>query len=218
MSGEILTPSLLLHAYAQGYFPMAESRDARELFWVDPDMRGIIPLDGLRISRRLARTIRQDRFRVTVNRDFAGVMAACAAPAPNRQDTWINDDILRLYNKLHEMGFAHSLECWRDDELVGGLYGVCMQAAFFGESMFSRMRDASKVALAHLVARMRAGGFRLLDTQFVTDHLKSLGAVEIPREQYHVLLAEALSQDADFFYWPDEVSGATVLQSITQTS
>ncbi len=218
MNKEALTPTLLLHAYAQGYFPMAESRDARELFWVDPDMRGIIPLDGLRISRRLARTIRQDRFRVTVNRDFAGVMAACAAPAPKRRETWINEDILRLYNALHEMGFAHSLECWHEGKLVGGLYGVCMQAAFFGESMFSRMRDASKVALAHLVARMRAGSFRLLDTQFVTDHLKSLGAVEIPRDQYHVLLADALSHEADFFYWPEEVSGATVLQSITQTS
>ncbi|HVT24078.1 MAG TPA: leucyl/phenylalanyl-tRNA--protein transferase [Rhizomicrobium sp.] len=194
----ILTPTILLRAYAEGIFPMAERRGDSDLFWVSPEMRGIIPLDAFHIPRRLARTVRSDRFKVTADMAFADVMRACAEPAPDRPESWINDEILRLYTALHAAGHAHSIECWRDGKLVGGLYGVKLGGAFFGESMFTRERDASKVALVHLVARLRRGGFSLLDTQFLTAHLARFGTIEIPRAQYHDLLARAISHDAEF--------------------
>ncbi len=189
MPDETLTPDLLLTAYASGIFPMAESRDDPELFWVDPHARGILPLDGFRLSRSLRRTILRGRFEVTVNRDFGGVVAGCA----DRDETWINDTIVDLYATLHRQGHAHSLELWQDGRLAGGVYGVAIGAAFFGESMFSRARDASKVALAYLVERLASGGFTLLDTQFVTPHLASLGGIEISRGEYRLRLAEALT-------------------------
>ncbi len=170
-----LTADILLRAYSIGVFPMAESRDAKDLFWVEPQERGIFPLDGLIVSRSLAKTVRSDRFRVVADRAFETVVRACA----EREKTWINDEIVRLYGELFAAGHAHSLEAYEDDTLVGGLYGVSLRGAFFGESMFHRARDASKVALVHLFARLRTGGFRLLDAQFSTEHLASLGAVEI---------------------------------------
>ena len=185
--------NLLLRAYAAGVFPMADSRDAREVYWVEPRKRGILPLDGFHLSRSLRKVVRSDRFTVTADRAFAQVIAACAAQRPDAQGTWINGQIEQACNALHLDGHAHSIECWREGRLVGGLYGVSLGGAFFGESMFSRETDASKVALAHLVARLRAGGYRLLDCQFLTDHLASLGAVEIPRDTYVGLLGEALA-------------------------
>ena len=199
MHGPRLTPELLLRAYADGLFPMAEKRDDPTLYWVSPDQRGIIPLDTFHVPRRLARTIRSGRFTVTADQAFIEVMQACAAPAPGREESWINDEILRLYTALHAGGHAHSLETWQDGELVGGLYGVRLGAAFFGESMFSRRTDASKVALAALVDGLKRGGFVLLDTQFITGHLARFGAVEIPREQYLMKLNYALSREA---IWP----------------
>ena len=194
-----LTPDILVSAYAQGIFPMAQRRDSRELFWVSPDYRGIIPLDSFHVSRRLARTVRSERFIVTADKCFPEVMQACAAPAADREDSWINDEILSLYTALHARCQAHSIECWRDDALVGGLYGVKLGGAFFGESMFSRERDASKVALVHLVRRLIAGGFKLLDTQFLTEHLASFGAIEIARPDYLELLDDALGSEARFY-------------------
>ena len=193
-----LTPDLLLRAYATGLFPMAESAEDPELFWVDPERRGILPLDGLHIPRRLKKTIRQGRFDVTADRDFLGVLRGCAERTPNRKSTWINAEIIRLYAALHAMGAAHSIECWHEDHLAGGLYGVALGGAFFGESMFSRATDASKVALVHLVARLRRGGFTLLDTQFVTAHLARFGAVEISRRVYRKRLDAALETEARF--------------------
>jgi leucyl/phenylalanyl-tRNA--protein transferase len=187
-----LDPDLLLRAYSIGVFPMADSRRARDVFWVEPKKRGILPLDGFRLSRSLAKTLRADRFRVTADTAFGATVAACAAATPDRPDTWINGQIEGAYAELHARGHAHSVECWEGDQLVGGLYGVRLGAAFFGESMFSRARDASKVALAYLVARLRVGGFRLLDCQFLTPHLASLGAIEIGREDYVSLLDGAL--------------------------
>src|SRR5918912_3094398 len=183
-----LDPRLLLHGYATGIFPMADSREADELFWVEPRNRAIIPLDKFHVSRSLNRTIRSGRFTVTRDRDFAAVIAACA----DREETWINAELERAMLALHGSGHAHSIEVWRAGELAGGLYGVKLGRAFFGESMFSRARDASKVALAWLVARLRVGNFTLLDCQFMTEHLASLGAVSIPREAYVALLAAAL--------------------------
>jgi len=205
-----LSPEVLLRAYAAGIFPMSEGADDADVFWVDPHMRGVIPLDRFHVPRRLRRTIRKRPFEVRVDTDFAGVIAGCAAPGPGRKSTWISDLIREAYTRLHERGFAHSVECWRDGELVGGLYGVSLGAAFFGESMFSRERDASKVALTHLVARLNAGGYRLLDTQFVTEHLVRFGAIEIPRYEYHLLLDAAVNASADFFAFsadndPEEV-------------
>jgi leucyl/phenylalanyl-tRNA--protein transferase len=194
----IFTPALLLRAYAEGIFPMAEQRGDPELFWVSPEMRGIVPLDGFHVPKRLARTVKSERFEVTADLAFADVMRACAEPTPDRPESWINDEILRLYTALHAAGHAHSIECWREGKLVGGLYGVKLGGAFFGESMFTRERDASKVALVHLVARLRRGGFSLLDTQFLTAHLARFGTIEIPRAQYHDLLARAISHDAEF--------------------
>lgn len=193
-----ITPAVLLRAYACGIFPMAESADDPTIFWVEPEQRGIIPLRGLRVSSRLARTVRSDRFRVTVDRAFSRVIDGCAEPKEGREDTWINRRIRDLYTALHELGHCHSVEVWDGDDLAGGLYGVSLGRAFFGESMFHHARDASKVALVHLVARLIAGGFTLLDTQFVTEHLRSLGAVEVPRARYRAQLDEALEGCADF--------------------
>jgi leucyl/phenylalanyl-tRNA--protein transferase len=194
-----LTPEILLRAYAEGLFPMAERRGDATLYWVSPEKRGIIPLDKFHLPRRLARTLRSNVFQLTADRCFRQVMEACAAPAPGRSESWINDEILRLYTALHASGHAHSIECWRDGVLAGGLYGVRLGAAFFGESMFSRQRDASKVALVHLVEGLRRGGFVLLDTQFITAHLARFGAIEIPRERYLLKLHDALNREAA---WP----------------
>jgi leucyl/phenylalanyl-tRNA---protein transferase len=199
MSDEPITPELVLRAYAGGLFPMAERRDDPSLYWVSPEMRGIFPLETFRVSHRLARTVRTDKFRVTADTCFEQVMRECAAPAPGREETWINREILDLYAALHASGHAHSIECWQDGRLAGGLYGVSLAGAFFGESMFSRVTDVSKVALVHLAARLKAGGFVLLDAQFLTEHLARLGAVEIPRKEYLARLARALGTTA---YWP----------------
>ena len=210
-TGSEITPEILLRAYACGIFPMSESADDPSLFWVEPERRGIFPLDGFHVNARLARTVRSDRFRVTVDRNFAAVIAGCAEPQLDREDTWINPRIRDLYTALHKMGHGHSIEVWRDDNLVGGLYGIKLGRAFFGESMFHRERDASKVALVHLVARLIAGNFTLLDTQFVTPHLQSLGAIEIPRRRYLAMLDNALEGKADFFALGPQASGAEVL-------
>jgi leucyl/phenylalanyl-tRNA--protein transferase len=193
-----LTPDILVRAYGAGVFPMAESADDPELFWVDPRRRGILPLDAFHVARRLRRVVRQQIFEIRCDSAFEDVIRACAAASEKRPNTWINDEIVRLYAALFARGAAHSVECWRVGELVGGLYGVSLGAAFFGESMFSRESDASKVALVHLVARLRFGGFRLLDTQFLTPHLARFGGIEISRRHYHRLLAEALSYRAVF--------------------
>jgi leucyl/phenylalanyl-tRNA---protein transferase len=208
-----ITPDILLKAYAAGIFPMAEDADDPSLFWVEPQERGVIPLEGFHLSKRLARTLRSDIFEVWVDRDFDAVISGCAEPGPDRDKTWINTRILRLYGELFDLGHCHTVEVYRDGHLVGGLYGVMLGAAFFGESMFHRERDASKVALAHLVARLRRGGFRLLDTQFVTGHLLQFGAVEVPRRLYKRLLREAIDTPADWCAWPCHaaVRGAEVL-------
>lgn len=187
-----LDTNLLLRAYAAGIFPMADSRRARDVYWVEPAMRGILPLDGFHLSRSLAKVLRSDRYAVTADRAFARVIAACAETRQGAQGTWINAQIEAACNELHLRGHAHSVECWHEGALVGGLYGVSLGGAFFGESMFSRARDASKVALTYLVARLRVGGYRLLDCQFLTEHLASLGAIEVPRDTYVGLLGEAL--------------------------
>lgn len=210
-----LTPALLLRAYAAGIFPMAESAADAELFWVDPERRGVLPLDRFHLPRRLRRTLHADVFEVRCDTDFEAVIRACAEPTADRPKTWINGEIVRLYTALHRQGFAHSVETWHGGELVGGLYGVTLGAAFFGESMFSRMTDASKVALAHLVALLRRGGFRLLDTQFVTEHLQQFGAVEISRAEYHRRLNGAVAGNA---YFPAEPLGGDVVVSVLQSS
>lgn len=193
-----MTPDLLLRAYALGVFPMARSRDDERLCWVDPDMRGILPLDRFHVPRSLAKLLKREPFTIRVDTAFEAVLEGCAEPTPKRPDTWINPEIHCLFVALHRHGLAHSVECWREDRLVGGIYGLALGGAFFGESMFSRQTGASKIALCHLVALMRQSGFRLLDTQFITDHLKQFGAVEIPREDYRRLLAEALEQKTLF--------------------
>lgn len=209
-----LTPDMLLRAYAIGVFPMAEDRDDPDLFWVDPRMRGIIPLDKFHVPRRLRRTIRGGKFTVTADTNFEATMEACAESTEARPRTWINDRIIMLYSSLYHLGYAHSVECWRDGEMVGGLYGVSMGGVFFGESMFSRETDASKVALVHLVARLKATGFTLLDSQFITRHLRRFGATEIPRGEYRQRLAEALKQTADFSRAPtkDEVEAVLMAE------
>lgn len=211
-----ITPHVLLKAYACGIFPMAESAELPTLYWIEPDRRGIIPLDAFRVPTRLARTVRSDRFTVVCDRDFEGVIEGCAAPGPGRRRTWINARIRELYRALFERGFCHTVEAYQGNRLVGGLYGVSLGGAFFGESMFHFVTDASKVALVHLVARLRGGGFTLLDTQFVTDHLTTFGAVEISRARYRRLLDAALPVEAEFATLPVSVplSGADALQRI----
>jgi leucyl/phenylalanyl-tRNA--protein transferase len=189
----------LLDCYARGVFPMADAREDSRVFLIDPERRGVLPLAGFHVPRRLARTVRAEPFEVRVDTSFHEVVLACAASGPGRTETWINRPIERLYLQLHRLGHAHSVECWEDGELVGGLYGVSLKSAFFGESMFSRRREASKVALVHLVARLIAGGYRLLDAQFMTEHLAQFGAEEIGRAVYHRRLALALEADADFY-------------------
>jgi leucyl/phenylalanyl-tRNA--protein transferase len=230
----LIPPDLLLLAYRNGIFPMADSRDDPEVFWVEPRRRAILPLDGFQLSRSLAKTVRQGRFRVTCDAAFARVIAACAAPRPGHPESWISARIEASYRILHEQGNAHSIECWRGEELVGGLYGVAFGRTFCGESMFSHATDASKVALTWLVALMRRGGYRLLDCQFMTDHLASLGAVEISQERYVALLGEASGVGegvGEAAALPDvlgalleEAAGGAsspeklILQSLTQTS
>jgi leucyl/phenylalanyl-tRNA--protein transferase len=208
-----ITPDILLRAYSIGLFPMAESAEDHNLFWVDPEARGVFPLDRMVISKKLARTVRSDRFEIRVDHDFAAVIEGCAAAGVGRERTWINERIRTLYGQLFELGHVHTVEAWQDGEIVGGLYGVALGAAFFGESMFHRRRDASKVALIHLAARLTAGGFRLLDTQFVTPHLESLGAIEVSKESYRDMLADAVAQKADFWAWLKDkpVSGQEAL-------
>jgi leucyl/phenylalanyl-tRNA---protein transferase len=193
-----ITPEVLLKAYACGIFPMAESADDPALYWIEPDMRGIIPLEGFHLPARLARTVRASPFTVWVDRDFDAIIDGCAEAKPDRARTWINGRIRIIYRSLFEHGHCHSVEVYDGEELVGGLYGVSLGRAFFGESMFHRARDASKIALVHLIARLRAGGYRLLDTQYVTDHLKTFGAVEVGKRRYHRLLEEAIIGEADF--------------------
>ena len=194
-----ITPTVMLRAYRAGLFPMAQSRDCRELYWLDPEMRGVLPMDrGFHVPRRLWRCVESTRFVVTADQHFPAVINACAQPAPGREESWINGEIQTLFTALYRQGHAHSIEVFEHGELVGGLYGVAMGAAFFGESMFSKARDASKVALVHLVARLRLSGFTLLDTQFVTSHLAQFGAIEIPRDQYRARLALAAEQVARF--------------------
>ncbi len=188
-----VTPDMLLRAYSIGLFPMADSADDPELFWVEPEIRGVIPLDGFHVSRSLAKTIRKSHFDIRFNTAFEAVMEGCAAPAPDRPTTWINSKIRALYATLHSMGYAHSVEAWEDGTLVGGLYGVSLGSAFFGESMFSRRTNASKICLVHLVERLRAKGFELLDTQFTTEHLKSFGAIDVPKAEYEIMLANAMN-------------------------
>jgi leucyl/phenylalanyl-tRNA--protein transferase len=212
-----ITPDLLLQAYRIGVFPMGERRDDPRLYWLDPRLRAVLPLDAFHLPRRLARTVRSGHFDVAADRDFAEVVRACAEPRPGHPESWINEPIVELYGALHRRGHAHSVECRREGRLVGGLYGVSVGAAFFGESMFSRERDASKVALVHLVARLIKGGFRLLDCQFMTEHLRNFGAVEMPREEFRILLAEAVGTPATFQRELGE-DPCAILQASTRTS
>lgn len=213
-----ITPQLLLKAYAIGIFPMAESVDDPGMFWVEPEMRGILPLNNFHIPRSLKKSFRRSDLEVKVDSDFEAVVAACAGDGIKRDGTWINRRIRNLYSELFEMGFCHSVETWHDGKLVGGLYGVSLGGAFFGESMFSKRTDASKIALIHLVYRMRQGKFRLLDTQFTTEHLERFGVVEIPRDDYRKLLENAISADADFFAYDGGATSDDILQSFSQIS
>ena len=209
-----LTPEILVRAYASGVFPMAERADDPELFWVDPRRRGILPIDAFHTPRRLRRVVRRRIFEIRCDSAFEDVIRACAEASDKRPNTWINDEIVQLYGALFARGAAHTVECWRDGKLVGGLYGVALGAAFFGESMFSRENDASKVALVHLVGRLRAGGFRLLDTQFLTPHLARFGGIEISRARYHRLLAEALSYRGVFSSTLPDCTGGDPLAAL----
>lgn len=217
-----ITPEVLLKAYACGIFPMADSADDPDVYWVEPALRGVLPLEAFHVPRRLARTLRADRFTVMVDNDFEGIIDGCAAARPGRRTTWINARIRNLYGELFRRGFVHTVEAWRERRLVGGLYGVALGGAFFGESMFSDERDASKVTLVHLVARLRRGGFRLLDTQFATEHLARFGVTEVPRPKYHWLLEQALAGSGRFYSFPEDcdpagprpVPGAAVLEAI----
>lgn len=211
-----ITPELLLRAYRAGVFPMAETRDGSRLYWLDPERRGVLPLDGFHMPRRLLRTVLSGRFAVTSDTDFATTIAGCATSREGREDTWINREIERLFLALHAAGHAHSVETWREGRLVGGLYGVTIGGAFFGESMFSFETDASKVALVHLVARLRLGGFRLLDTQFITSHLARFGTVEVPRADYRALLADALDAPALWLSAPDPAALDAGIRALRQ--
>jgi leucyl/phenylalanyl-tRNA---protein transferase len=213
-----ITPEILLKAYAAGIFPMAESEDDPEIFWIDPDFRGVLPLDRFHVSRRLIRTIRAQRFSIRIDTSFDNVIKACASQSADRPSTWINQRVFTLYSQLFDMGHCHSIEAWHEGELAGGLYGIALGGAFFGESMFTRKTDASKVALVYLVARLIQGGFNLLDTQFVTDHLKRFGTIEIAREEYHARLAHALESRGDFYSLGFDVAPEEVLQLISHTS
>lgn len=206
-----LTPDVLLRAYAMGVFPMAEDRTDPELFWVDPRMRGVIRLDQFHVPRRLRRTVRKGIFEVTFDRAFEEVIERCADSTEGRPRTWINDRIIELYTILHHQGHGHSVECWRGGELVGGVYGISLGAVFFGESMFSRVSDASKVALVHLVAALLGGGYQMVDTQFITQHLARFGAIEIPRNEYRKLLEQTISIPASFVPNPGRDLIETVL-------
>jgi leucyl/phenylalanyl-tRNA---protein transferase len=208
----------LIACYQRGVFPMADAREDERIFLIDPDRRGVIPLDGFHVPRRLARTVRRDLFELRVDSAYEAVIDACAEARPGRLETWINAPIQALYGELYARGLAHSVECWENGELVGGLYGVALGAAFFGESMFSAARDASKVALTHLVGRLIFGGYKLLDTQFLTGHLAQFGAQDIPRAHYRKRLSLALAADADFFAMDSYAPGASVLQAISQAS
>jgi leucyl/phenylalanyl-tRNA--protein transferase len=211
-----ITPEIMLRAYAAGIFPMAENADDPGLFWVEPELRGVIPLDSFHLSSRLARTVRADRFEIRVDTAFDAVIAACAEAKPDRTETWINRRIREIFGELFALGHVHTVECWREGRLVGGLYGLSLGGAFFGESMFHRETDASKVALVHLVARLRHGGYRLLDTQFQTGHLAQFGTIEIPRDRYRGLLDEALRHPGDWQASPVAmpVSGREALASL----
>lgn len=212
-----ITPEILLRAYAAGLFPMAQDADDPGLFWVEPEQRGIFPLDEIHIPRRLARTVRQDPFEIRIDHDFDAVLAGCAEPMEGRERTWISGRIRQIYGALFEAGHCHTVEAWQEGRLVGGLYGVRLGAAFFGESMFHRARDASKIAFVHLAARLRRGRFRLLDAQFVTDHLETLGAVELARADYLPILAEAVAAEAQWWSWPrgEAVSGREALDALS---
>jgi len=214
----VLNPDLLLRAYRLGLFPMAESRTSRALHWLDPEARGVLPLDGFHLPRSLLKTLRAEKFHVTADADFPRTIAACAAARAARPDTWINPEIERLFIELHLLGFAHSVESWQNGNLVGGLYGACLGGAFFGESMFSTETDASKVALVHLVARLRLGKFTLLDTQFITTHLARFGTIEIPRARYHMLLAEAVDRPARFPANPDRATLLNEIENMRKTA
>ena len=213
-----ITPQLVLRAYACGIFPMAESAEDPDLFWVEPERRGLLPLETLHVPKRLARTVRSDLFEIRIDSTFSGVIDGCATPAPGRRKTWINGEIRRLYSELFDLGHCHTVETWREGRLVGGLYGISLGGAFFGESMFSFERDASKVALVHLAARLIAGGYRLLDTQFVTEHLARFGAFEVDKQDYEVLLQAALPLEGDFYALPAVVAGADVLNVLDQVA
>jgi leucyl/phenylalanyl-tRNA--protein transferase len=211
-----ITPQVLLKAYACGIFPMAESAEDPALYWIEPQQRGVLPLDQVHVPRRLARTIKQGTFDIRVDSDFDGVISGCAASRPGRRTTWINPRIRGLYRDLFNSGYCHTVEAWAGGRLVGGLYGVALNGAFFGESMFSTERDASKVALVYLCARLARGGFVLLDTQFVTDHLRQFGTVEIERGEFHKLLERALAHEADFAALPKDASPEEVLRLLGQ--
>jgi len=213
-----ITPQVLLKAYACGIFPMAESAGDPTLYWIEPERRGILTLDRVHVPRRLARTIKQDKFEVSADRAYEAVIEGCASARAGRRTTWINKRIRELYAALFEMGYCHTVEAWRDGKLAGGLYGVALGRAFFGESMFSYETDASKVALIHLVARLKFGGFCLLDTQFVTEHLRQFGAQEISRLAFHRRLEQALQGIGEFGRLPREVSGEGILQLVSHTS
>ncbi len=211
-----VTPDLMLRAYRAGLFPMAETRTGDRLYWLDPEQRGVLPLDGFHLPRRLRRTALSGTFTVGSDEDFARVISNCAAPAEGREDTWINRDIERLFTALHTLGHAHSIEVRQEGMLVGGLYGVVLGGAFFGESMFSVVRDASKVALVHLVARLRLGGFTLLDTQFVTAHLSQFGACEVPREAYKLMLEQAARVEATWLTNADPAAVTKEIEALRQ--
>ena len=213
-----ITPQVLLKAYACGIFPMAENADDPALYWIEPQQRGMLPLTGLHIGRRLQRTVRQDRFEIRIDSDFDAVIAGCAAARDGRGTTWINGRIRQLYHDLFDLGHCHTVETWAAGRLAGGLYGVHLQGVFFGESMFSVERDASKTALVHLAARLLHGGFQLLDTQFVTDHLRQFGAIEVSRDAFQVLLERGLREPADFHRLTHGASGATALGIIQAAS
>ena len=212
-----ITPQVLLKAYSCGIFPMAESAEDPALYWIEPQQRGVLPLEGFHIPRRLLRTVKATPLRVTVDTDFEGVISGCAAPKPGRTSTWINARIRNLYRELFKLGSCHTIEVWNGKRLVGGLYGVALKGAFFGESMFSTERDASKIALAHLIARLIHGGFKLLDTQFVTEHLRQFGTIELDRTTFQSKLEQALTFEGRFDTLPPDLNGEQIAQLLAPT-